>query len=126
MKLHPIADQWHALGTSIYQLLDSQAVKWTSIDPVAFAEQGQVKPFCPLLMWIGVYPESLSYHAAIAAAEAIKEILAQAGFPEIEVAFRESVVTRSVAPGPKLLPFNPFATLSPNSSSPSRPRLASP
>jgi len=105
---HPIADQWHVIGTSIYQFLDSQGVKWTSIDPVAFAEEGGVMPFCPLLMWIGVYPQSLLYHAAMAAAEAIKEILAQAGFPEIEVAFRESVVTRSVAAGPKLLPFNPL------------------
>ncbi|PIL34940.1 hypothetical protein GSI_02727 [Ganoderma sinense ZZ0214-1] len=107
---HPIADQWHALGTSIYQLLDSHAVKWTSIDPVAIAEQGQAQPFCPLLMWIGVYPQSLLYPAAVAAAEAIKEVLAQAGFPEIEVAFRESVVTRSVGAlgGPKLLPFNPL------------------
>ncbi|KAI9442962.1 hypothetical protein H4582DRAFT_1921557 [Lactarius indigo] len=120
---HPIADQWHAIGTSIYQLLDSQAIKWTSIDPVAFAEQGQVKPFCPLLVWIGVYPESLLYHAAMAAAEALKKILAQAGFPEIEVAFRESVVTRSVAPGPKLLPFNPLRDPVPELLKPFTPTL---
>lgn len=105
---HPITDQWCTIGTTIYQFLDSQSIKWTSIDPVAFAEEGEVKAFCPLLMWIGVHPESLLYNAAVAAAEAIKNILAQAGFPEIEVAFRESVVTRSVAPGPKLLPFNPL------------------
>jgi hypothetical protein len=105
---HPIADQWRAIGTSIYQFLVSQSVKWTSIDPVAFAEEGEVKPFCPLLMWIGVYPESLLYKTAVTAAEVIKNILAQAGFPEIEVAFRESVVTRSVALGPKLLPFTPL------------------
>ena len=67
-----------------------------------------MKPFCPLLMWIGVHPETLPYHVAVAAAEAIKNILAQAGFPEIEVAFRESVVSRSVAQGPKLLLFNPI------------------
>jgi hypothetical protein len=102
---HPIADQWRAISMSIYQFLDSQSVKWTLIDPVAFSEEGEVKPFCPLLMWIRVYPESLLYNAAVAAAEAIKKILAQAGFPEIEVAFRESVVTRSVAPGPKLYSF---------------------
>lgn len=102
---HPIADQWCTIGTSIYKLLDLRGVKWTSIDPVAYAEAEKVVPFCPLLMWIGVQPESLLYDDAVAAAAAIKEILDQAGFPEIEVAFRESVVTRSVASGPKLLPF---------------------
>ena len=46
------------------------------------------------------------YNDAVGAAEAIKKILAQAGFPEIKVAFRESVVTWSVTPGPRLLSFN--------------------
>jgi hypothetical protein len=104
---HPIANQWRAIGTRIYQFLDTQSIKWTLIDPVAFAKEGEVKPFCPLLLWIGVYPESLLCTAAVAAAEAIKEILAQVGFPKIEVAFRESVVARSAALGPKLLSFNP-------------------
>lgn len=120
---HPIADQWHAIGASIYHFLDSQSVKWTSIDPVAFAEEGEVKPFCPLLMWIGVYPESLLYNAAVAAAEAIKKILAHAGFPEIEVAFRESIVTRSVAPGPKLYSFNPLLDPVPELRKPFTPTL---
>ncbi|KAH9890582.1 hypothetical protein C8Q73DRAFT_747444 [Cubamyces lactineus] len=120
---HPIADQWHAIGTSIYESLDCQAVMWTSIDPVAFAEEGAVKPFCPLLVWTGVYPASLSYDAAMAAAVATKKILTQAGFPEIEVAFRESVVTRSVAPGPKLLPFNPLRDPVPELLKPFTPTL---
>ena len=59
----------------------------------------------------------------MAAAEAIKKILAQAGFPEIEVAFRESVVTRSVAPGPKLLPFNPLRDPVPELLKPFTPTL---
>lgn len=111
---HPIADQWHAIGTSIYQFLDSQGVKWTSIDPVAFAEEGGVEPFCPLLMWIGVHPKSLIYDAAVAAA---------GGFPEIEVAFRESVINRSVATGPKLLPFNPLRDPVPELLKPFTPTL---
>jgi hypothetical protein len=112
-----------ALSALIYQLLDSQSVKWSSIDPIAFAEEEEVKPFCPLLMWIGVYPESLLYNVAVAAAEAIKKILAQAGFPQIEVAFRESVVTRSVAPGPKLLSFNPLRDPVPELLKPFTPTL---
>lgn len=102
---HPIAGKWRDIGTRIYQFLDSKGVMWTSIDPVGFAEVGEMKPFCALLMWIGVKPKSLRYSAAVAAAEAIKKILAEAGFPEIEAAFRESVVTRSAAQSPKLLSF---------------------
>jgi len=104
---HPIAPSWFKIGTEIYEALDSRNVMWTSIDPIAFANAGETMPFCPLLMWIGVKRRSLLYGAAVAAAEAIKIILGLAGFPEIEVAFRESEVTRSVA-GPKLLPFSPL------------------
>jgi hypothetical protein len=58
-------------------------------------------------MWIGVKHEMLAFEAAVTAADAVKDILRQAGFPNIEVAFRESEVTRSVG-GPKLLSFNPL------------------
>ncbi|KAK7025496.1 hypothetical protein VNI00_015930 [Paramarasmius palmivorus] len=112
---HPIADQWHTIGTSIYEFLDSQNITWTSIDPVAFAEEGEVQPFCPFLMWIGVYPKSLPYNAAVAAAEAIKKILALTGFPEIEVAFRPKSLSFDPLrdPVPELLkPFTPTLGLS--------------
>nr|VWP02031.1 Acyl-CoA ligase AFT1-1 (EC (AF-toxin biosynthesis protein 1-1) [Ganoderma boninense] len=46
-----------------------------------------VKPFCAFLMWIGVYPQSLLCRVAAAAAEAIRKILVQDCFPEVEVAF---------------------------------------
>jgi len=104
---HPIADSWFKIGTDIYKSLDSRGVKWTSIDPVTFANAGEKTPFCRLLMWIGVKHKTLSFDDAVAATDAIKGILSLAGFPEIEVAFRESEVTHSVG-GPKLLPFNPL------------------
>lgn len=103
---HPIAAQWNDIGTKIYQLLDSQNVQWSSIGPVAFAEAQERKPICALLMWIGVQPESLSYDHAVATGGGIKNILTGAGFPDVEVAFRESIVHRSVGPGNKLLSFN--------------------
>ncbi|EJC98231.1 uncharacterized protein FOMMEDRAFT_62329, partial [Fomitiporia mediterranea MF3/22] len=34
---HPIADSWLKIGTDIYKFLDSHNIKWTSIDPVGFA-----------------------------------------------------------------------------------------
>ncbi|KIM27485.1 hypothetical protein M408DRAFT_165369 [Serendipita vermifera MAFF 305830] len=103
---HPIADSWLKIGTDIYKYLDSRSVKWTSVDPVGFANAGEKTPFCPLLMWIGVKRKTLVFDDAVTAANGIKDILSQAGFPDIEVAFRESEVTSSV--GPKLLPFNPL------------------
>ncbi|KAH9931246.1 uncharacterized protein B0H18DRAFT_1083548 [Fomitopsis serialis] len=100
--------------------LDSVGVTWTSINPLAYAYAGEAKPFCPLILSIGVKPQSLLYDAAVAAATVVKNILAEASFPAIEVAFVESVVTRhgSVAAGPggrtkgalgpKLLSFDPL------------------
>ena len=104
---HPIAGSWLKIATDVYKFLDSCSIKWTSIDPVAFANAGEKMPFCPFLMWIGVKHRTLLFNDAVAAANAIKAILSQAGFPKIEVAFRESEVTRSIA-GPKLFSFNPL------------------
>ncbi|KAG8692458.1 hypothetical protein FRC08_009765 [Ceratobasidium sp. 394] len=117
---HPIRDSWLDIGKRIYEDLDSRDVKWSSIDPVGFAEAGK-KDVTPLHLWIGVIPATLVFEAAKAAAEGIKDILAQAGFPDVEVAFRESVVTRSV--GPKLLDFDPSVDPVPELRSPFSPTL---
>ena len=105
---HAIGQTWLSVGKRIYHGLDSIGVKWTSINPFAYADAGEAKPFCSLILSIGVKPHSLLYDAAVAAATVVKDILADAGFPAIEVAFVESVVTRSVAAGPKLLSFDPL------------------
>lgn len=105
---HATGSKWLPTGELIYQSLDSMKVKWTSIDPLAYANEGEVKPFCPFIVSIGVEPQSLLYDVAVAAADGVKKILAKAGFPDIEVALVESIVTRSVAAGPKLLSFDPF------------------
>jgi len=105
---HPIRHTWLSIGKCIYYKLDSIGVKWTSINPLAYADAGEAKPFCSLIISIGVKPYSLHYDAAVAATAVVKEILVEAGFPAIEVAFVESVVTRSVGAGPKLLSFDPL------------------
>ena len=88
--------------------LDSMGVMWTSINPLAYANEREAKPFCSLILSIGVKPNSLSHKDAVAAADVVKKILTDAGFPDIEVAFVESAVTRSFAAGPKLLSFDPL------------------
>ena len=96
---HPIRDVWRTLGEKVYKFLDSLEVQWSTIDPVRFAEEGEEAG--PLYLWVGVNLRSLSLEAAKAAAVGCKEIIAAAQFPDVEIAFRESVFTRSA--GPKLL-----------------------
>ncbi|KAI6143781.1 hypothetical protein BKA82DRAFT_860065 [Pisolithus tinctorius] len=100
---HPMQDRWLEIGQFIYEYLDSCGVKWTSIDPVRFAEAG-TEDVSGLHVWIGIMPGTLAFEAAKGPAKGCKNILAREGFPDVEVAFRESVVTRTV--GPKLLSFN--------------------
>jgi len=94
---HPIGPTWLSIGKSIYQRLDEIGIKWTSINPLAYANEGEAKPFCSFILSIGVRPDSLLYDDAVVAANIVQKILTDAGFPAIEVAFVESVVTRSVA-----------------------------
>ncbi|KAG8859821.1 hypothetical protein FRC20_011778 [Serendipita sp. 405] len=96
---------WREIGARIYNLLDDNNVRWTSIDPLAFAEAGAGRTtFSPLLIWIGVEPASLTYELANTVAEAISFFLTLSGFSGFEIGFRESVVTRSA----RMLPFDPF------------------
>jgi hypothetical protein len=109
-------DRWLEIGQLIYEHLDSRDVKWSSIDPVRFAEAGR-EDVTVLYLWIGVIHRALAFEAA----ENCKDILAREGFPDIEVAFRESVVTQSV--GPKLLSFDPSVDPVPEIRSPFTPAL---
>ena len=108
---HPIQVVWCTLGERVYKFLDSLKVLWSTIDPVRFAEEGGEAG--PLYLWVGVNPRSLSLEVAKAAAVGCKKILAAAQFPDIEIAFRESVFTRSA--GPQLLnhvrPADPTASI---------------
>ncbi|KAI0258406.1 hypothetical protein BC834DRAFT_926521 [Gloeopeniophorella convolvens] len=94
---HPIQGKWYELGTAVYKYLDSVQVSWSTIDPVRFAEVGREPG--PLHLWIGVKPGTLSLDQAKYAAKGCKDILAN--FPDVEIAFREFVYTRST--GPQLL-----------------------
>ncbi|CAK7218559.1 hypothetical protein SCUCBS95973_003529 [Sporothrix curviconia] len=96
---HPIRDSWPLLGKEIYVYLDSVDVQWSTIDPIRFALKGA--PPGPLHLWIGVNPGSLNLDDAKTAAAGCKSILSNAGFADVEIAFRESILSRLV--GPNLL-----------------------
>jgi len=100
-----IAPSWVSTLQRIYEYLDTMGVRWTSINPLAYANEGEAIPFCAFIVSVGVTPCSLAYEDAVAAAGGVKEILAKSGLAGVEVAFVESVVERSV--GLKLLSFNP-------------------
>ncbi|KAN0081180.1 hypothetical protein V8E55_008804 [Tylopilus felleus] len=118
---HAIQPTWVSIGTRICDELESVGIMWTSVNPLAYANAGEPKPFCPLIICVGVNPGSLLYEAAVAAAAVVKNILTDAGFPDIEVAFIESVVTRFT--GPKLLSFNPLVDRVPDLRKPFTPAL---
>ena len=117
---HPMQGHWLEIGQLIYEHLDSCDVKWSSIDPVRLAEAGEEEATI-LHLWIGVIPGTLASEAAKEAAKGCKDILAQEGFPDVEVAFRKSVVTQSVGPTP--LPFNASVNRVPELRSPFTPTL---
>lgn len=55
---HPIQAVWRTLGEQVYKFLDSLEVKWSTIDPVRFAEEeGEAGP---LYLWVGVEPTKSS------------------------------------------------------------------
>jgi hypothetical protein len=93
---HKIAPVWRQLGEQIYKHFDSVDIKWTSIDPVRFAEAG--KEPGPLFLWVGIMPGTLSHDDAKVAAVHCKEILAYYGIMDVEIAFRDSIVTQSARP----------------------------
>ena len=96
---HAIAPVWDRLGKKIYEHFDSVGLKWTSIDPVRFAEVRRLPG--PLFLWVGVMPNTLSRDDAEVAAGRCKDILAEYEIFDVEIAFRESVFTRFT--GPQLL-----------------------
>jgi hypothetical protein len=94
------------LSMEICKKLNSRDGKWTCVNPLAYAYTEESKSFCPPIALIRVKSHSLTYVDAVSAATGVKEILADAGFSEIEVVFIDSVVTRSGA-GPKLMALDP-------------------
>ena len=110
---HPIAPVWRELGRRIHEYFDSIYLKWTSIDFVRFSEVG--KRIKPPFVWVGVLPKTLSREDAKNAAVRCKLMLAESHITNVEIAFRESVFTRSAGPqllsNTHIIPPSPFADI---------------
>ena len=79
------------LGPQIYNILDSKGVQWTSIDLPRIGFAGE--RFVPVVVWIGVKPNTLSGIDGLAVAEECKQLLVASEILDVEVEIRESVVT---------------------------------
>ncbi|KAG8820430.1 hypothetical protein FRC17_010154 [Serendipita sp. 399] len=104
---HPITPTWLETAWSIVAKLDKMQVNWNTVNPLAYANAGEAALICDFVITISVEPLSLAFDAAVAAANAIDKILQAAGFPEIQVAFIESIYRR-YGSGPQLMGFDPL------------------
>ncbi|KIJ11506.1 hypothetical protein PAXINDRAFT_157284 [Paxillus involutus ATCC 200175] len=90
---NPIADVCDERGPQVPEYLDSVNVKWTTIDVTRFAEVE--KDPGPVFLWVGMKPRSLSRENAEVAAVGCKELLKEFQITDVEVAFWQSLFTRS-------------------------------
>ncbi|KAI5805649.1 hypothetical protein DFH27DRAFT_524132 [Peziza echinospora] len=51
---HAIARSWVSIGKRVCHDLDGMGIVWTSVEPLAYAQAGEARPFCPLILCIGV------------------------------------------------------------------------
>ena len=97
---HKLNVIWKELGPKVCQLLDSQGVLWTSIDVVRFIRVGEGKgnTVGPVVLWIGVAPETLFGEDAHTSANGCLDLLKEFGIIDVEVEYRESIYTQSAGP----------------------------
>ena len=100
---HKLNVVWKDVGPLVRDLLNTQRVAWTSIDVVRFITDGDddEKIRGPVVLWVGVLPDSLQGEDAVNSGNDILDILANFAIVDVDVEYRESVYRRSV--GPKLL-----------------------
>ncbi|KAI0927764.1 hypothetical protein AcW1_005200 [Taiwanofungus camphoratus] len=100
---HRINDVWEDLGPQVRDLLNVQRIRWSSIDVARFVTDGEsdTQIVGPVVIWIGVLPDSLEGAQAVSSSEGILVLLKSFGIEDVEVEYRESIYRRSV--GPELL-----------------------
>ena len=105
---HRIANAWTSIVLHVEVYLDEHQVPFTAVAGFGWGNQGAREPFCPLLMTIGVKPNSVAFADAKTTADAVKSsILDKAGFSDVEVAIWEWT-TGFAGVGPKLPSLDPL------------------
>lgn len=95
---HPISGQWDRLAQTIITILDSKAIKWSSIDAVRI---GYDNEYAFPIVWIGVQPKSLGGEDGLQIALQSKQLLDNDGLYDVHCEIREA--ERLGYAGPKLM-----------------------
>ncbi|KAG2076256.1 hypothetical protein BDR04DRAFT_1045758 [Suillus decipiens] len=90
---------WNTVGSKICELLGVLEIEWSSIDPVRFfthesPEEEEMGSLGPVVIWVGVVPNSTSSDTAHNASQEILKLLQDHGVEDVVVEWRESVVQR--------------------------------
>ena len=95
---HKLGDKWEDVGPKVCDLLDKEQVCFSIIDLVRFPtvpDQQTPAVISPVVIWVGVLPDSLAGEDAFNSANAILALLKDEGITAIDIEFRESVFRRS-------------------------------
>jgi len=91
---HKLNAIWNDLGPKVCDILDSIGVLWTTIDVVGFIKVGARESVGPVILWIGVAPETLCGEDAHTAAHGCLDLLKEFEITDVEVEYWESIYTR--------------------------------
>jgi len=95
---HVLVDVWEDnLALKIHAVLEEMRVMWTSTDVVRIGYTEEA--YAPVILWIGVIPESLSGNDGLIVASKCKKVLEDHSVVDVHVEIRESTVTRGAGPG---------------------------
>ena len=97
---HKLCDKWEDVGPKVRDLLDKQQVRFSTIDVVRFStvpNQQMPATINPVVIWVGVVPDSLAGEDAFNSANALLALLKDEGIADVDIEFRESVFRRSVS-----------------------------
>lgn len=108
---HKIVELWEAgFADQVIARLSAMKVDWARLDAVRIGIVGESS--APVILWIGVVPESLSGENGCTVAFDARKVLYNCGIKDVEVEIRESRVFKSVSPKLLAPPFssNPLVT----------------
>ncbi|KAL0069091.1 hypothetical protein AAF712_003777 [Marasmius tenuissimus] len=111
---HPVVTIWapegrDGLSLQVMEILNSKRVQWTALDVIRIAKVGE--PSAPVIVWIGILPQSLSPPNGLDVALECKQVLVRNSITDVDVEIRETLVSRSAGPSfldPICTPY-PFA-----------------
>jgi len=109
---HQLQGLWEKeLGPQIHQVMEENGVRWTSTDVVRIGYA--TEEAAPMVIWIGVMPNTLSREHGQTIAFECKKLLLKSKIDDVEVEIRESIVTHYAGPALEepAPAYNPIAEL---------------